>query len=117
MKFIISFFWICSILLGSQLYNKGEYIFFAKSCSSCHGPEAKGTTTAPKLAHKKQTYLLQRLQNFKAGKVYTQKQEMMSQFVQKLSNDDLKALSIFLSEIKEKKTPEVADDLLGGFGS
>jgi len=117
MKLILALVLGVSLSFSSALYNRGEYLYFAKACSSCHGPEAKGSSTAPKLAHKKQGYLFERLLKFKRGEVYTQNQEMMAQFVQALTKEDLKAISVFLSQIKQKEYPDVEDDLLGGFGS
>jgi len=99
------------------LYNRGEYLYFSKACSSCHGPSAEGSSSAPKLAYKSQKYLFNKLYNFKKGKVFNQSQEMMSQFVKLLDEKDIKAISIFLSQHKEKKYPDIDDDILGGVGS
>ena len=115
MRFVLIF--VIGTYLIASSYNRGEYLYYAKACSSCHGPEALGSSTAAKLAHKKKNYLLKKLMKFKKGEVYTQSQEMMSQFVDKLSKEDLEALSTFLSKIKKKDYPDVNDDILGGFGS
>jgi len=117
MKYIILLIFFLSSLHSDALYNRGEYLYFSKACSSCHGPSAEGSSTAPKLANKPQKYLANKLHNFKKGKVSNQNQEMMSQFVRVFSDKDIKAISIFLSEHKESNIPDVSDDVLGGFGS
>lgn len=69
------------------------------------------------LANRSQKYLESRLHDFKNGKVSNSDQEMMSQFVKALSDEDIQALTIFLSEHKEKDIPDVSDDILGGVGA
>ena len=102
---------------NEQSYNRGEMLFFSQACSSCHGPDAEGSTTYPKLANKKKSYLLERLHAFKNGKVLNNSQQMMAQFIEQLSEQDINDLATFLSEHKKVETKDVADDLLGGFGS
>lgn len=104
-------------MYGNELYNRGEYLYFAKACSSCHGPSAEGGGSAPMLANKPQKYLENKLHDFKNGKVNNSNQEMMSQFVRVLNDKDIKAITTFLSEHKEKDIPDVSDDILGGVGS
>lgn len=117
MKYIIFLVLFLSSLYGDSLYNKGEYLYFSKACSSCHGPSAEGSSTAPKLANKPQKYLAKKLYDFKNGKFSNQSQQMMSQFVRVFSDKDIEALSLFLSEHKVSNIPDVEDDILGGFGS
>lgn len=116
-------FFILLLLFGIEIfatdisYNRGETLFFSKGCSSCHGASAEGSTTYPKLANKEQVYLRQKLMDFKAGKAESVSQQMMAQFAQKLSAENIEDLSYFLSHHKTEEIEDVADDLLGGFGS
>ncbi len=98
-------------------YNRGELLFFSKGCSSCHGPDAEGSSTYPRLANRPKGLLLQKLRGFKAGRADTVSQQMMAQFIRGLDAQEIEDLATFLSEHKASKTQEVDDDILGGFGS
>lgn len=118
MRFILIFvLLIVQLLADNAAYNRGEILFFAKGCSSCHGPSAEGSSTYPKLAKKSKKYLVQKLKDFKAGKVITVSQQMMAQFANELSDKNIDDIAIFLSQHKEVKIEDVPDDYLGGFGS
>jgi len=98
-------------------YNRGEMLFFAASCSNCHGPSAEGSSTYPRLANKKREYLKKKLIDFRAGKAKSVSQQMMAQFAKKLTDKDIDDLSFFLSTHKKVHVEDVEDDILGGFGS
>lgn len=115
--FLLFLLLISPIFANEQSYNRGEMLFFSKGCSSCHGPDAEGSTTYPKLANKKKSYLLERFHAFKSGKVFNNSQQMMAQFIEQLSEQDINDLATFLSEHKQVQTEDVSDELLGGFGS
>ena len=117
MRYIILIILLLNILYADALYNRGEYLYFSKACSSCHGPSAEGSSSTPKLARKSQKYLSKKLNDFKNGKFFNQTQEMMSQFAQALQSDDIEALSYFLATHKDEEVLEIDDNLLGGFGS
>ncbi|MFT7859519.1 MAG: c-type cytochrome [Sulfurimonas sp.] len=118
MRFILLFFLITiQLFANDQAYNRGEMLYFSKGCSGCHGPDAEGSTTYPKLANKKAAYLLQRLEFFKSGKVITVSQQMMAQFIEQLSKQEVKDLTHFLANHKKGEVEDVPDDLLGGYGS
>lgn len=106
-----------SLMANDAAYNRGETLYFSKGCSSCHGPEAEGSSTYPKLAQQQKKYLVQKLTDFRAGKASSPAQQMMAQFAQNLSDRDINDIATFCSDHKEKKLPDVSDDLLGGFGS
>jgi len=98
-------------------YNRGETLFFTKVCNGCHGASAEGGGSAPKLAGKTTAYLTSKLKYFRNAKVSTQRQEVMVQFALKLSDENIKDLSYFLSHHKGSDTKDVSSELLGGFGS
>jgi len=98
-------------------YNRGEMLFFANACSSCHGPSAEGSSTYPRLANKKKEYLKKKLIDFRSGKAQSVSQQMMAQFAKKLTDKDIDDLSFFLSTHKKVHVEDVEDDILGGFGS
>lgn len=115
--FILFFLITMQLFANEQAYNRGEMLFFSKGCSSCHGPDAEGSTTYPKLANKKEKYLIQKLKLFKSGKVKTVAQQMMAQFAEQLSEENIKDLAYYLSNHKKTEREDVPDDLLGGYGS
>ena len=115
--FLLLLLFALSAQANEAAYNRGENIYFVKVCNGCHGVDAKGGGIYPSLAHKKRKYLLDKLHYFKKGKVSTQNQEMMVQFIRTMSEEEMQDLVTFLSEHKEKVTEDVADHLLGGFGS
>jgi cytochrome c553 len=117
LRYIILILLLLSSLYSDASYNRGETIFFAKACTSCHGAAAEGSTTYPRLANKKETYLLKRLHYFKNGDMLSVSQQMMAQFIQKLNEQNMKDLAHFLSHHKKVKMDDVSDDILGGFGS
>jgi len=98
-------------------YNRGEMLFFANACSSCHGPSAEGSSTYPRLANKEKEYLKKKLIDFRSGKAQSVSQQMMAQFAKKLTDKDIDDLSFFLSTHKKVHVEDVEDDILGGFGS
>ncbi|WP_457749757.1 c-type cytochrome [Sulfurimonas sp.] len=117
-KAVILFLIITLELFANEaLYNKGENLYFVKSCSSCHGPSAEGSSTYPRLANKKQDYISAKLFDFRAGKSRSVSAQMMSQFAKSLNDKDIEALSYFLSQHKKIKYENLSDDILGGFGS
>ncbi len=105
------------VTANDALYNQGEMLYFQNGCNNCHGPDAKGSTTYPRLANKPKKYLKQKFDYFKKGKVDTVSQQMMSQFIAPLSKEQMEALIEFLANHKEKHYNDVSDDILGGFGS
>ncbi|ADN09661.1 c-type cytochrome [Sulfurimonas autotrophica] len=118
MRFILLFIILIVQIYGDEdAYNRGEMLFFANACSSCHGPSAEGSSTYPRLANKKEEYLKKKLIDFRAGKAKSVSQQMMAQFAKKLTDKDIDDLSFFLSAHKKVHVEDVEDDILGGFGS
>jgi len=117
MRYIIVSLILLSTLWSQSAYEKGEYLYFSKACSSCHGPSAEGSMSYPKLAHKKYTYLHKKLFYFRVGKVSSVSEQMMAQFAKKLSDEEIRDLCTFFSEHKDVKVEEMNDDYLGGVGS
>lgn len=118
MRYILLFLLpLLTLYASERSYNKGEMLFFSKACNGCHGADAEGGGTTPRLANKKKKYLMQRLHYFKEGRVSTIKQEMMVQFIVNFSEADIENMATFLSEHKESKAEDISEDLFGGYGS
>lgn len=116
-KIIIALGLSLPLIANDAAYNRGETLFFEKGCSSCHGPDAEGSSMYPKLANRSKVTLKNKLKRFRAGKTTTSSQQMMAQFAQTLSDKDIDDLTTFLANHRKKATEDVSDDLLGGFGS
>ena len=118
MKLSLLFIITLTALYGNdKSYNRGEMLYFSKVCNGCHGPSAEGGSSAPRLANRKQAYLIKKLLSFRSGKASSQSQEIMVQFAVKLSEEEIEKLSYFLSHHKAKRSEDVSSELLGGFGS
>jgi len=96
-------------------YELGKNIYFEHGCGNCHGTNAEGSSYYPKLAHKKESFLIKKLTNFKNGIAQTQKQEIMFTFVKPLNKIDIINLSSYLYNLKEDNSEkyDVQEDLLG----
>jgi len=106
-----------SLLASSKSYNRGEMLYFKKVCNGCHGTNAKGGGIYPYLANKNKVYLIDRLKYFRKGKVNTQRQEIMVQFLISFSDKEIEDIATYLSTHKASEETNVESDLLGGFGS
>jgi len=115
--FLLAFLLISSLSASSGSYNRGEMLFFSNACNGCHGAEAEGGGIYPRLAQKKKNYLVNKLKYFRRGRVSTQNQEMMVQFVLKFSDKNIDDIATFLSEHKGFETEPMQEDLFGGYGS
>ena len=114
MKYLIVFILLVIQAFSNDLsYNRGEILYFSKACSSCHGASAEGSSTYPRLANRKEKFLTEKLQKFKAGKADSVSQQMMAQFAQKLSAKDISDLAHYLSQHERIEVEDVNNDLLG----
>lgn len=103
------------LLANDTTYEKGRTLYYANGCANCHGTNAEGSSYYPKLANKKQTFLEEKLNNFKKGIATTQKQEIMFTFAAALSNADITDITYFLANFKKETSDkyDVEEDLLG----
>lgn len=96
-------------------YDLGRTLYYAKGCANCHGTEAEGSSYYPKLAEKKEKFIVQRLQEFQKGVARSQKAEIMFTFANALNKKEIIQISKFLSKYKKDTTDKykVSDDILG----
>ena len=78
-----------------SIVDKGRAKF--SPCSACHGVEAEGVGSYPKLAGQHPEYLHQQLINFKKG---VRKSAVMRAMTINLSDMDIKALAIYLGSLE-----------------
>ncbi len=76
---------------GKKLYKK--------TCKNCHGPTAKGMASFPKLADKETAYLIERLNQYRAGEKVGPNSALMSPQAAKLSDADISNISHYISSL------------------
>lgn len=80
---------------SAQDIDAGEKLY-KKECRACHGPSAKGVSSAPGLAGKPADYLTQRLKQYRAGERLGPNAPLMAPRAKKLSDDDISNVFHFL---------------------
>ncbi|MDD2846231.1 MAG: c-type cytochrome [Rhodoferax sp.] len=81
--------------VGRYIYTKGNTWSGVPACTSCHGDNAHGTTTLPRLAGQNARYLLSQLKDFN----------------QRTRTNDNEAMHLVASRLTELETRAVADYL------
>jgi len=116
-KVALTLFVLLNTLYADKItpYQAGKTLYYANGCGNCHGTNAEGSSYYPKLANKKQAFLIKKLTDFKHGIAQSQKQEIMFTFAKPLSKKDIQNITLFLSKYKKDNSKEydVEEDLLG----
>ena len=86
---------LCAAPAGAQNIDKGGELY-KKQCRSCHGPTAKGLASYPKLAGKPLEYLVQRLEQYRAGERLGPNTPLMAPRARKLSDEDIANIANFI---------------------
>lgn len=81
---------------GAQDIDKGGELY-KKQCRSCHGPTAKGLASYPRLAGKPLEYLVQRLEQYRAGDRLGPNTPLMAPRARKLSDEDIANIANFIA--------------------
>lgn len=86
------------VAVGRALYfeRPGEEL---RSCAQCHGPDAAGSETRPRLAGQLPAYTARQLRNFRE-RVRRNEDELMHRVAARLSDDQIDALADFLGTLK-----------------
>lgn len=84
-----------SIVKGAALMAGGDGKTVA--CTICHGPTLKGLGEVPAIVGRPGTYIFRQLNDMKNGNRKGPWVDLMKQVVEKLSDDDMIALSAFLA--------------------
>ena len=79
---------------GETLYRTGRPAAKIPACAGCHGPDAHGTPTLPRLAGQHAIYIQKQLWFFKLGK---RGSDLMQPIAEQLTAQDIKALSQYLT--------------------
>jgi len=83
------------VAVGRYIFTKGNSWSGVPACASCHGDNAAGTTTLPRLAGQNARYLVSQLKDFN----------------QRTRNNDNEAMHLVASRLTELETKAVADYL------
>ena len=84
--------------VGRYLYARGNTFSGVASCASCHGPDAHGTETLPRLAGQQAPYLEGQLKQFNKRE-RTNDNAVMHAIASKLTELEIKALSEYLATV------------------
>lgn len=79
---------------GETLFRNGRPTSKIPACAGCHGPDAHGTPTLPRLAGQHAIYIQKQLWFFKLGK---RSSDLMQPIAEQLTEQDIKALSQYLT--------------------
>ena len=115
MKYIVSFL-ITVIILQAGIYKEGETLYFQKGCNACHGPQAQGLHTYPKLANIPIDDLRKKLHAYQNDKIKTPQASIMTSFAKSLNDSELETIIYFLSNFTKNPTQERYDDAFQTWG-
>lgn len=74
----------------------GEAIY-EDSCRNCHGPEARGMASFPQLAGSDESYLISRLEQYRAGEKVGSNSALMIPMARDLSDQDIANVAAFIA--------------------
>lgn len=70
---------------------------FRKSCRGCHGNQAQGASSYPKLSDKEPEYIAERLERYRAGEKFGPNSVLMIQHAKRLSDEDIANISVYVA--------------------
>jgi cytochrome c553 len=90
------------IAQGSGLYRNGDLTREVSACIACHGPFGEGSKPAafPALRSQHADYLIKTLTDFKSGARSNNPENMMHMIAQKMTAEEIKAVSYRISMMK-----------------
>jgi len=106
MKKVFIFLIIASTLFSASKKLDGSKIYTQYGCYGCHGVYAGGGNGFPKLAGKSIHYLTKKLEGYRNGTIKSNRADMMRAFAKDLSNEEIKALAVYLNNLSRKKDEE-----------
>lgn len=87
-----------SLKRGEALVT-GKLPDLVPACASCHGADLKGMTIAPPIAGRSASYATRQLYEFKAGLRTGSNAALMKPVLEKLDDDDLRAIVAYLASL------------------
>ena len=87
-----------SLKRGAALVT-GKLPDLVPACASCHGEDLKGVTIAPPIAGRSASYAMRQLYEFKSGLRTGSNAALMKTVLEKLDEDDLRAIVAYLASL------------------
>ena len=110
MRKILLFFIPLLLYGGGDLYSTGKKLYFSKGCNGCHGVSGTGNGQYPSLSYRRKAVLVNKLKRLKAKQGDTQLAQMMIPIAISLSDQQIDAITTFLSESHEENTKKYTPD-------
>lgn len=87
------------VALGEKIYRGGNLATGVPACAACHGARGEGNNLAkfPRLSGQQADYTLDQLKKFKAKTRKDDPNEIMQDISQRLSDEEMKAVSSYVS--------------------
>lgn len=87
---------------GGDLYRNGNLSREVSACVACHGPYGEGNkpATYPSLHSQHADYLIKTLTDFKNGQRSNNRENMMHMIATKMTDEDIKAVSYYISTMR-----------------
>ena len=92
------FFFLMSESLSDDI-DAGEKRYH-KSCHNCHGPAGMGVASYPKVSGKDFSYIVDKLNRYRAGEKIGPNSALMISMAKKLSDIEIQILAAYLSSVK-----------------
>ena len=92
------FFFLMSESLSDDI-DAGEKRYH-KSCHNCHGPAGMGVASYPKVSGKDFSYIIDKLNRYRAGEKIGPNSALMISMAKKLSDIEIQILAAYLSSVK-----------------
>lgn len=100
-----------AVSLAPALAADGKAIYADKGCAACHGEDARTPLQEgfPKIGGQGVDYIVNQMKDIKAGaRTNGQSVDSMKPIVEDMSEDDMKAVAIYLNSLKEEAAPAAA---------
>ena len=101
MKVIQLMITFCLIFVSESLSNDidaGDQRYH-KNCHNCHGPAGMGVASYPKISGLEFSYIVDRLNRYRAGEKIGSNSGLMISMAKKLSDMEIKVLAAYLSSV------------------
>jgi len=91
--------------ISAEDLEKGEKLYKKKKCQTCHGKEGKKPTNKayPYVAGQKSDYIVNQMTDIKDKVRKNSKSKMMVSFVKKLTDEEIKLIADYLSQVDRTK--------------
>ncbi|OSP52950.1 hypothetical protein BV911_18385 [Pseudoruegeria sp. SK021] len=86
-----------AVVAEQEVDLKAAEKIFRKSCRACHGNQAQGAASYPKLSDKSPEYIAEKLELYRAGEKIGPNSILMISHAKKLSDEDIANISFYVA--------------------